>query len=98
MSQVLPPFEVKPLTKQASLLSFFQKETPAPTAGPPLIRQEELELSAHWGAKEAQRDRVQEHIRACVVYGNGTPPARPPAGRKTMSTGWNELCVSLIKI
>ena len=29
------PVEVKPLTKQASLLSFFQKESPAPTAGPP---------------------------------------------------------------
>ena len=27
------PIEVKPLTKQASLLSFFQKETPAPMAG-----------------------------------------------------------------
>jgi hypothetical protein len=38
------PVEVKPLKKQASLLSFFQKETPAPTAGPPLTRQAELEL------------------------------------------------------
>ena len=38
------PVEVKQLTKQASLLSFFQKETPAPTAGPPLTRQAELEL------------------------------------------------------
>jgi hypothetical protein len=62
------PIEVKPLTKQASLLSFFQKETPAPMAGLPLKRQQELELSNHWAAKEAQRNRVQEYIRACIVY------------------------------
>ena len=88
------PIEVKPLTKQASLLSFFQKETPAPMAGLPLTRQQELELSYHWGAKEAQRNCVQEYIRACIEC---APPTRPPAGRKTMSTRWNELCVSLIK-
>ena len=91
------PSEVKPLTKQASLLSFFQKETPAPMAGLPLKRQQELELSNHWAAKEAQRNRVQEYIRACIVYWDCAPPTRPPAGRKTMSTRWNELFVSLIK-
>ena len=66
-------------------------------AGLPLTRQQELALSNHWAAKEAQRNRVQEYIRACIVYWDCAPPTRPPAGRKTMSTRWNELCVSLIK-
>ena len=60
--QFQAPTERKPRMKQAVCCLSNSKGDPGPHGSVTLTRQEELGLSAHWAAKKAERDRVQEHI------------------------------------
>ncbi len=73
---------------QALCAVFLSKGDPSPHGVVTPHKQEELELSAHWAAKEAERDRVQEHIgkkmlKCCILnisfifyFGVPFPPAQ----------------------